>query len=111
GDYLLILFGLGDEKNGFNDVSILSITSWTWIGQYIPNMAWFSDNYTYSSGYPNNSINPLYDQNFHSDDEEKENRKESETRVKAGVMAGVVSGGVVILGGGLFLIISLIILK
>ncbi|KAI9271986.1 hypothetical protein BY458DRAFT_426740, partial [Sporodiniella umbellata] len=96
GNYLLVMFGLGEEENGFSDVSVLNITAWTWVSQYVPNTAWFSGNYTYSPNLPNNSIDPLHDPNFHSDDEEKDFKKESETRVKAGIMAGVVSGGVVI---------------
>lgn len=35
----------------------------------------------------------------------------SETRIKAGVIAGVVSGGVVIIGGSIFLVLSLVIYR
>lgn len=116
GDYVFVLFGIGDDNIGFNDVNILSVTGWTWINQYIPNMVWLSGNETY---YLNSSdsgkflfnflyatinktcclylgLDPLYDPGFQTKDENEERDKESEARVKAGITAGVVSGGVVI---------------
>ncbi|KAG1051879.1 hypothetical protein G6F43_005942 [Rhizopus delemar] len=111
GDYVFVLFGIGDDNIGFNDVNILSVTGWTWINQYIPNMVWLSGNETYYLNSSDNGLDPLYDPGFQTKNENEERDKESEARVKAGITAGVVSGGVVILGGGLFLIISFVVLK
>lgn len=44
GNYLLVMFGIGDGDTGFDDVSLLSTNSWTWVNQYTPNPAWLSGN-------------------------------------------------------------------
>lgn len=43
-NFMLIAFGLGGDGKGFDDVNILSTSSWSWTTQYTPNMAWLSGN-------------------------------------------------------------------
>ncbi|GAA5806377.1 hypothetical protein HPULCUR_011910 [Helicostylum pulchrum] len=95
-DYLLVAFGLGGDEKGFDDVNILSTSSWSWITQYTANTAWLSGNSTSNGVVRNNTGNTTaYDPNSKKN-EVSEHEVSSETRIKAGVIAGVVSGGVVI---------------
>ncbi|GAA5813767.1 hypothetical protein MFLAVUS_007254 [Mucor flavus] len=110
-DYLLVAFGLGGDEKGFDDVNILSTSSWSWITQYTANTAWLSGNSTSNGIVRNNTGNTTaYDPNSKKN-EGSEHEVSSETRIKAGVIAGVVSGGVVILGGGIFLVLSVVIFR
>ncbi|KAI7889208.1 uncharacterized protein EV154DRAFT_424297 [Mucor mucedo] len=93
-DVLLVTFGLGGDEKGFDDVNILSTSSWSWITQYTANTAWLAGNTT-NGVVKNNTGNKMsYDPNGKKNEADHDNS--SETRIKAGVIAGVVSGGVVI---------------
>lgn len=109
-DVLLVAFGLGGDDKGFDDVNILSTSSWSWITQYTANAAWLAGNTT-NGVVKNNTGNIIdkkinfvftiasgngtaYDPNGKKNETDHDNS--SETRIKAGVIAGVVSGGVVI---------------
>lgn len=58
-DYLLVAFGLGGDEKGFDDVNILSTSSWSWITQYTANTAWLSGNST-SNGVVRNNTGKLH---------------------------------------------------
>lgn len=110
---MLVTFGLSDDNTGFDDVNILSTSSWSWITQYNANAAWLAGNTT-SAGVPKSKkkkkgfplINPYISHHFvidndtmydpNSNTNKNDQNISSETRIKAGVIAGVVSGGVVI---------------
>ncbi|KAI8330624.1 hypothetical protein BC941DRAFT_518070 [Chlamydoabsidia padenii] len=120
---MLVTFGMESEDVGYNDIHILDTGNWEWISSYSPNAAWLSGNLTSTSGVIRNSTgnygNPYTglpkDSNGHSYTWEDPNFKPdpggtqaspNESRIKAGVVAGVISGAVVVLGGGIFLILS-----
>lgn len=111
---MLVTFGLSGDNTGFNDVNILSTSSWSWITQYTANVAWLSGNTSSTNGKvrSNTGTQSLYyfvakysyassvgnstDYDPNSKVKENEHEVSTETRIKAGVIAGVVSGGVVI---------------
>ncbi|KAK4522008.1 uncharacterized protein ATC70_004547 [Mucor velutinosus] len=110
-DFMLVTFGLSGDNTGFNDVNILSTSSWSWITQYTANVAWLSGNTSSTDGKVRNNTGNITDLDPNANIEGKEHEISTEARIKAGVIAGVVSGGVVILGGGIFLVLSVVILK
>lgn len=59
-DSLLVAFGLGVDGKGFDDVNILSTSSWSWITQYTANTAWLSGNTTSNGIVKNNTGNFEY---------------------------------------------------
>jgi hypothetical protein len=52
---LLVAFGLGGDDKGFDDVNILSTSSWSWITQYTANMAWLAGNSSTNGVVKNNT--------------------------------------------------------
>jgi hypothetical protein len=52
---MLVAFGLSSNNTGFDDVNILSISSWSWITQYTANIAWLSGKTTSTNGVPRNN--------------------------------------------------------
>ncbi|GAN06340.1 kelch repeatcontaining protein [Mucor ambiguus] len=110
-DFMLVVFGLSGDNTGFDDVNILSTSSWSWITQYSANVAWLSGNTSSTNGKVRGNTGNSTDDDPNAKIEGNEHEVSTETRIKAGVIAGVVSGGVVILGGGIFLVLSVVILK
>ncbi|CEG76179.1 hypothetical protein RMATCC62417_11111 [Rhizopus microsporus] len=104
GNYLLVMFGIGDGDTGFDDVNLLSTTSWTWVNQYTPNPAWLSGNDSNSSNSSNSGLDPFYDPNYGNSNDETARKVDPDSRIKAGITAGAI-------GGGLFLIVSIVLLK
>ncbi|KAI8341992.1 hypothetical protein BC941DRAFT_510072 [Chlamydoabsidia padenii] len=129
---MLVTFGLGTNDNGYNDVHILDTSNWEWISNYTPNPGWLSGNINSSSGvrknntwifgrpylpttqnpqgtFPNwadpNSPSPGDGTNS-GDDGALTQVNPGDSKVKVGIIAAVISGGVVVLGGGIFLIIG-----
>ena len=47
---MLVTFGLGANNNGFDDVNILSTSTWSWITQYNFNKSRLSGNEPASEG-------------------------------------------------------------
>ncbi|ORE04572.1 hypothetical protein BCV72DRAFT_257216 [Rhizopus microsporus var. microsporus] len=101
GNYLLVMFGIGDGDTGFDDVNLLSTTSWTWVNQYTPNPAWLSGNDSNSSNSSNSGLDPFYDPNYGNSNDETAYKVDPDSRIKAGITAGAVSGSVVIIIGRL----------
>ncbi|KAI8643455.1 hypothetical protein BD408DRAFT_431485 [Parasitella parasitica] len=110
-NFMLVAFGLSGDNTGFDDVNILSTSSWSWITQYTANVAWLSGNTSSTNGGVRNNTGNILDHDPNSNVERNEHEVSTETRIKAGVIAGVVSGGVVVLGGGIFLVLSIVIFK
>ncbi|CEP16492.1 hypothetical protein [Parasitella parasitica] len=110
-NFMLVAFGLSGDNTGFDDVNILSTSSWSWTTQYTANVAWLSGNTSSTNGAVRNNTGNITDHDPNSNIEKSEHEVSTETRIKAGVIAGVVSGGVVILGGGIFLVLSIVIFK
>lgn len=54
-DLMLVAFGLSSNNTGFDDVNILSISSWSWITQYTANIAWLSGKTTSTNGVARNN--------------------------------------------------------
>ncbi|KAG1169398.1 hypothetical protein G6F70_008447 [Rhizopus microsporus] len=104
GNYLLVMFGIGDGDTGFDDVNLLSTTTWTWVNQYTPNPAWLSGNDSNSLNSSNSGLDPFYDPNYGSSNDETTHKVDPDSRIKAGITAGAI-------GGGLFLIVSIVLLK
>lgn len=103
-DLMLIVFGLGANNQGFNDIGVLSSTTWTWMAQYVSRAAWLSGNLSSSSGAVHNST---YGGDTRSNSRDPSTTipntsgttataPQSQVRITAGVIAGVVSGGVVV---------------
>ncbi|SAL99038.1 hypothetical protein [Absidia glauca] len=121
---MLVTFGMETEEIAYNDVHILDTGNWEWISTYSPNAAWLSGNLTSTSGVIRNSTgnygNPYTglpkdsnghpytweDPNYKPDDAQGGPSPPSESRIKAGVVAGVISGALVVLGGAIFLVLS-----
>ncbi|KAI8882593.1 galactose oxidase [Backusella circina FSU 941] len=115
-DYMLVVFGLGGDARGLDDVSILSTSSWSWITQYTANSDWLSGNTSSAAGAVKNSTgngitSSSYDPDTYKSREENNDTVSTDTRIKAGVIAGVVSGAVVVLGGSIFLVLSMVIFR
>lgn len=108
GDLLLVAFGLAGDNKGFDDINILSTSTWSWTSQYSPNTAWLSGNGP-SNGVSSKGNASTIDSIWKTGGPTTD--ASSETRIKAGVIAGVVSGSVVILGGAIFLLLSFVMLK
>ncbi|KAI9263308.1 hypothetical protein BDA99DRAFT_437969, partial [Phascolomyces articulosus] len=92
-DLMLVGFGLGtgDEHHGTNSVHLLSTSTWTWISDYHPNVYWLTRNGTTSM-----VTTSIYITNFTYDKiMADKNKNEQSSHVRAGVIAGVISGGVV----------------
>lgn len=58
-DLMLVSFGLSGDNTGFDDVNILSISSWSWVTQYTANVAWLSGNTTSTNGVVRNNTGKL----------------------------------------------------
>ncbi|KAI8079752.1 uncharacterized protein BX664DRAFT_361928 [Halteromyces radiatus] len=125
---MIVTFGFEKTGTGYNDVNILDTRNWQWITTYTPNLGWLSGNISSNSGTARNSSgiysnpyagnqDPNYpkgtpyawdDPNSSSgeDPESHEENNPTESKIKAGVVAGIISGAVVVLGGGIFFIVS-----
>jgi hypothetical protein len=118
---MLVTFGMETEEIGYNDVHILDTGNWEWISTYSPNAAWLSGNLTSTSGVIRNSTgnygNPYTglpkdsnghpytweDPNYKPDEAQGGPSPPSESRIKAGVVAGVISGALVVVSLGISL--------
>jgi hypothetical protein len=117
-DNMLVTFGFAGDNIGFNDVNILSTSTWSWVTQYTANVGWLSGNTSSTNGViKNNTGNVICflklsiysitnntngigngtaaDPNSTKNDTNNHDAS-SQSRIKAGIVAGVVSGGVVI---------------
>ncbi|KAI8062427.1 hypothetical protein BC940DRAFT_308995 [Gongronella butleri] len=101
---MLVSFGSAPGNDGYNDVNILDTAEWQWISTYTPNPKWLSGNFS-SSGVISNSSGEANGGSAAANTPNS-NGGSSETRIKAGVIAGIISGAVVVLGGGIFLLLS-----
>jgi hypothetical protein len=52
---MLVVFGLGGDARGLDDVNILSTSSWSWITQYTANNDWLSGNASSATGVIKNN--------------------------------------------------------
>lgn len=52
---MLVMFGFAGDNIGFNDVSILSTSTWSWVTQYTANVAWLSGNASSTTGIIRNN--------------------------------------------------------
>lgn len=115
-DLMLIMFGRGSNKQGYNDVGVLSTSTWSWKSRYTSNPAWLSGNLSASHGVVKNSTGtyggdtrsnsrdpdsapsfPVFKQdNTTLSNTTSETPHEHRGRITAGIIAGVISGGVVV---------------
>lgn len=115
-DLMLIMFGRGSNKQGYNDIGVLSTSTWSWKSRYTSNPAWLSGNLSASHGVVKNSTGtyggdtrsnsrdpdsapsfPVFQQdNTTLPDTTSETQHEHRGRITAGIIAGVISGGVVV---------------
>lgn len=115
-DLMLIMFGRGSNKQGYNDVGVLSTSTWSWRSRYTSNPAWLSGNLSASHGVVKNSTGtyggdtrsnsrdpdsapsfPVFKQdNTTLSNTTSETPHEHQGRITAGIIAGVISGGVVV---------------
>ena len=113
-DLMLVMFGIGNGP--FSDIGILSTSTWSWTTQYISNPAWLSGNLSASHGLVKNSTG-TYSTDTRSSSRDPDDapyvQEQNITapidtnsdpqittgkhiRITAGVIAGVLSGGVVV---------------
>lgn len=115
---MLVTFGKGIDNVGYNNVRILDTSNWEWISTYTPNPGWLSGNINSSSGafknntwifgrpyLPKNRTFPNWDDpnsSSHGDgsnsngDGTPAQTTTGESKVKAGIIAAVISGAVVV---------------
>ncbi|KAG0172156.1 Acyl-CoA-binding domain-containing protein 5 [Apophysomyces sp. BC1015] len=122
-DQMLVLFGRGNDQIAYSDVNILSISTWSWVSLYTPDPAWLAGNRTSSvrgvtwnsstvGEAHGNSRNPDSSTTFGNSSDvmtEEGNTSASSSRITAGIIAGVISAGVVAISGGVFLVLSVIV--
>jgi hypothetical protein len=115
---MLVTFGKGIDNVGYNNVRILDTSNWEWISTYTPNPGWLSGSINSSSGafknntwifgrpyLPKNRTFPNWDDpnsSSHGDgsnsngDGNPAQTTTGESKVKAGIIAAVISGAVVV---------------
>ncbi|KAI8147028.1 hypothetical protein BJV82DRAFT_552909 [Fennellomyces sp. T-0311] len=98
---MLVGFGLGSDEQGLNGINLLSTSTWSWISEYQPNLAWLTGNATFLPGTSQAPELPtsLSPSNVTSSDNSTIDTQGHQSHVRAGVIAGVVSGGVVAVSG------------
>ncbi|KAF7723108.1 Acyl-CoA-binding domain-containing protein 5 [Apophysomyces ossiformis] len=108
-DQMLVLFGRGNDQTAYNDVNILSISTWAWESQYFPDLDWLAGNHTLPSHgvtrsnstvgeAHGNSRNPDSSTTFDNSGDavgQEGGSSVSSSKITAGVIAGVISAGVV----------------
>ncbi|ORX50498.1 galactose oxidase [Hesseltinella vesiculosa] len=100
---MLVSFGQAPGHEGYADVNILNTAAWQWISTYTPNPEWLSGNFSSNGGMGSNNGTGDTGNGFAKNTDPS---NPSETKIKAGIIAGIISGAVVVAGGGIFLVLS-----